>query len=169
MAARRRVDPAEPLTQSEDAGSKVPEKVLRQTIAEEVNKAMSAPSSAPDVRMPEVRIEMEPIQKAETFQETAMAAPGKDLESKMAGILKEPRVKGQTYTLIWFHPDIPGGHLIWRYVFVDVADDVLGKAWEMYKKEVPKGTGEGFIYTIHKVMDRELPRLHRDVGILKLE
>lgn len=141
MAAKKKVEPAS------DELPAIP--VVGETPVEEPVSEKPAEAPAPVAEPPAEASSEEP-----------------DLREEILRILKMRNTHKPSPSLVEFTMRV---NLRKRYALIDIDGDTIAAAWSRYKEIAGDTDKEGFIILVHEIMEKDLPRIFRQVDYVRLD
>lgn len=89
-----------------------------------------------------------------------------DLREEVLRILKMRNTHKPSPSLVEFTMRV---NLRKRYALVDIDGDTIAAAWARYKEIAGDVDKEGFIILVHEIMEKDLPRIFRQVDYVRLD
>lgn len=89
-----------------------------------------------------------------------------DLREEILRILKMRNTHKPSPSLVEFTMRV---NLRKRYALIDIDGDTIAAAWSRYKEIAGDVDKEGFIILVHEIMERDLPRIFRQVDYVRLD
>lgn len=89
-----------------------------------------------------------------------------DLREEILRILKMRNTHKPSPSLVEFTMRV---NLRKRYALIDIDGDTIAAAWARYKELAGDVDKEGFIILVHEIMERDLPRIFRQVDYVRLD
>lgn len=105
-----------------------------------------------------------PAPVAEPPAETPSEEP--DLREEILRILKMRNTHKPSPSLVEFTMRV---NLRKRYALIDIDGDTIAAAWTRYKELAGDADKEGFIILVHEIMEKDLPRIFRQVDYVRLD
>lgn len=112
--------------------------------------------------------EDEPAEAPAPVAEPPAEAPseGPDLREEILRILKMRNTHKPSPSLVEFTMRV---NLRKRYALIDIDGDTIAAAWTRYKELAGDADKEGFIILVHEIMEKDLPRIFRQVDYVRLD
>lgn len=109
-----------------------------------------------------------PAPVAEPPAEAPAEAPAQepDLREEVLRILKMRNTHKPSPSLVEFTMRV---NLRKRYALIDIDGDTIAAAWARYKELAGDVDKEGFIILVHEIMEKDLPRIFRQVDYVRLD
>lgn len=89
-----------------------------------------------------------------------------DLREEVLRILKMRNTHKPSPSLVEFTMRV---NLRKRYALIDIDGDTIAAAWSRYKEIAGDADKEGFIILVHEIMEKDLPRIFRQVDYVRLD
>lgn len=89
-----------------------------------------------------------------------------DLREEILRILKMRNTHKPSPSLVEFTMRV---NLRKRYALIDIDGDTIAAAWTRYKELAGDADKEGFIILVHEIMEKDLPRIFRQVDYVRLD
>lgn len=105
-----------------------------------------------------------PAPVAEPPAEASSEEP--DLREEILRILKMRNTHKPSPSLVEFTMRV---NLRKRYALIDIDGDTIAAAWTRYKELAGDADKEGFIILVHEIMEKDLPRIFRQVDYVRLD
>lgn len=112
--------------------------------------------------------EDKPAEAPAPVAEPSADAPAEepDLREEVLRILKMRNTHKPSPSLVEFTMRV---NLRKRYALIDIDGDTIAAAWARYKEIAGDVDKEGFIILVHEIMEKDLPRIFRQVDYVRLD